>query len=152
MTSQILGYNLNGNVFVLQHQSFPRYNLNHPHSFGIPLTPAKHVPLYRTLYSKFNPLRPHAVHPTVLCTHTQRTGTVVEGIGTGASTVPLPLTLQQQQNQMCFANELAAQLLDVLPPSQRRAVHLEHIATYRPERQKIAVCSGHAPAKGNTPP
>lgn len=75
--------------------------------------------------SKFVPLCPRAIHPPILCTRTQRTGTVADGIGMGAPTAHLPWSLQQQ-NQICLANELAVGILDVSPPSETDCAFRAH--------------------------
>lgn len=117
-----------------------------PHSLSPVPSSATSQAFPRTLPSKSSPASPAATHPAPLClTQSQDTET-------GAGSVRLPLTLQQQQqqqqNRICFANELAEQLLDVSAPSQRQVVHLVPCCSSTTKPQD-GFCSAHAPAKGN---
>lgn len=64
----------------------------------------------------------------------------------------LPLTLQQQQqqqqNQICFANELAEQLLMPQHPP-RAGLCIQGPAAHGPHSPKGRFCSAQAPAQGN---
>lgn len=71
----------------------------------------------------------------------------------GSSHPHLPLTLQQQQNQICFANELAEQLLDASAPSQSQAVHSGPCCSWntKPQRQILlspSTCTRQHPPEG----
>lgn len=80
---------------------------------------------------------PHPLH-----SHTKNR-TVADGIGMEASAAHLPWSLQQQ-NQICFANELAVGILDVSPPSETGCAFRVHCysLTRKPETAVPAVHLG----------